>query len=76
MLLQFLAEAIVLSVSGGLAGSVAGIAFSAAIALVFHGVAPVSMMAIAGGLSVCRRRGHFFGYEAAQVAPINALRCK
>jgi macrolide transport system ATP-binding/permease protein len=41
VLLQFLAEAIFLSVSGGLAGIVMGVAFSAAMPLLFRWAAPV-----------------------------------
>ena len=56
VLLQFLAEAVFLSVSGGLAGIVMGVAFSAAISL----AVPLAGAGVAGGrcrrLSV-RRRG-------------------
>ena len=78
VLLQFLAEAIFLSVSGGFAGIVMGIAFSAVISLLFRWAAPVSLMAVAGGFLFSAAVGVFFGYyparKAASLNPIDALR--
>ena len=78
VLLQFLAEAIFLSVSGGVAGIVLGIAVAAAIPLVFGWRTPVSMTAIAGGFAFAAAVGIFFGYyparKAASLDPIDALR--
>jgi macrolide transport system ATP-binding/permease protein len=78
VLLQFLAEAIFLSVSGGVAGIVSGIALSAAIPLVFNWAAPVSPTAIAGGFLFAAAVGVFFGFyparKAASLNPIDALR--
>ncbi len=78
VLLQFLAEAVFLSVSGGIAGIVTGIALSAAIPFVFNWAAPVSLAAVAGGFLFAAAVGVFFGFypahKAASLNPIDALR--
>lgn len=78
VLLQFLAEAVFLSVSGGLAGIIMGVAFSAAISRIFGWPAPVSLAAIAGGFAFAAAVGIFFGFyparKAASLNPIDALR--
>jgi macrolide transport system ATP-binding/permease protein len=78
VLLQFLAEAVFLSVSGGVAGIIMGTAFSMAISLIAGWPAPISLAAIAGGFLFSAAVGIFFGYyparKAASLDPIEALR--
>jgi macrolide transport system ATP-binding/permease protein len=78
VLLQFLAEAVFLSVSGGFAGILMGIAFSAAIPVFLGWPAPLSLTAVFGGFVFAAAVGVFFGYyparKAARLDPIDALR--
>lgn len=78
VLLQFLAEAIFLSVIGGIAGIVMGSGISLIVSQVFKWPAPLSLTAMAGGFLFAAMVGIFFGYypahKAANLDPIEALR--
>ena len=78
VLLQFLAEAVFLSVSGGIAGIAMGIAVSAGVSIVLGWPTPFSLTAIGGGFLFAAAVGVFFGYyparKAARLDPIEALR--
>ena len=78
VLLQFLAEAVFLSVTGGIAGIVLGVAFSEALSRLAGWRAPVSLLAVTGGFLFSAAVGIFFGYyparKAARLDPIEALR--
>jgi macrolide transport system ATP-binding/permease protein len=78
VLLQFLAEAVFLSLSGGIAGIAMGVVLSAGISIIFNWPMPVSLVAIAGGFIFAAAVGIFFGYyparKAAHLDPIEALR--
>jgi len=78
VLLQFLAEAVFLSVAGGIAGIIIGIALSKTISLAAGWPTPISTMAIVGGFLFSAAVGIFFGYyparKAARLDPIEALR--
>jgi macrolide transport system ATP-binding/permease protein len=78
VLLQFLAEAVFLSVTGGLVGIVIGIVTSKIISAVAGWPTQISTAAIIGGFVFSAAVGVFFGYyparKASRLDPIEALR--
>jgi macrolide transport system ATP-binding/permease protein len=78
VLLQFLTEAVFLSLVGGVAGIIFGVVVSEAISLVAGWPTPISPTAILGGFAFSAAVGIFFGYyparKAARLDPIEALR--
>ncbi len=78
VLLQFLAEAVFLSATGGAAGIIVGVAVSKVISLIADWPTSISVTAIVGGFVFSAAVGIFFGYyparKAARLDPIEALR--
>ena len=78
VLLQFLAEAVILSVTGGIAGIVFGVLITQAVAVFAGWPTFISLSAIALGFFFSVAIGIFFGYyparKAARLDPIEALR--
>jgi macrolide transport system ATP-binding/permease protein len=78
VLLQFLVEAVLLSVAGGVAGIVIGVGMSYLISAIAHWPIQISPAAILGGFAFSAAVGIFFGYyparKAANLNPIDALR--
>jgi macrolide transport system ATP-binding/permease protein len=78
VLLQFLAEAVLLSAAGGAAGILVGVAISQIISRVAQWPTLLSPAAILGGFWFSAAVGIFFGYyparKAAHLDPIEALR--
>jgi macrolide transport system ATP-binding/permease protein len=60
VLLQFLAESVILSVTGGIAGIIMGVAFSGMISVIAGWPAPISFAAVAGGFLFSAAVGIFF----------------
>ncbi len=78
VLLQFLVEAVLLSVAGGLVGVVVGVGVSYLISAIAHWPIQISPAAILGGFGFSALVGIFFGFyparKAANLNPIDALR--
>jgi macrolide transport system ATP-binding/permease protein len=78
VLMQFLAEAVLISVTGGVAGIIAGIVISEVIAAFSNWSSPISLTAVTTGFIFSAAVGIFFGFyparKAAQLDPIQALR--
>ena len=75
---QFLIEAILLSVTGGLIGVVIGIGASYSVKLIAHWPIYIQAWSIVMSFAVCTLTGVFFGWypakKAAQLDPIEAIR--
>jgi macrolide transport system ATP-binding/permease protein len=76
VLFQFLAEAVFLSVSGGIAGIVMGTLFSITISLVTGWPAPISLAAIAGVFIFSAAVGIFFGASIRRARPPASIRSR
>ena len=78
ILLQFLVESSLLSILGGVAGIVLGIAASNILSILARWPTIVSPASVAGGFAFAAAVGVFFGWyparKAAQLDPIEALR--
>ncbi|MDP4280819.1 MAG: ABC transporter permease [Bacteroidota bacterium] len=78
ILMQFLIEAVIISITGGVIGVVLGIASSKVVSIILHWPILISEMSILISFLVCGITGIFFGYYPAQKAsrldPIDALK--
>ena len=78
ILMQFLIEAVVLSLVGGLAGVIVGVAGGSAVAVFMKGALVMPWGWVAAGMLVCGGIGVIFGFypawKAARLDPIEALR--
>jgi len=78
ILMQFLMEAVLISVTGGIIGVILGIASSQIVTLTLKWPTIISESSVLLSFCVCAITGIFFGYYPAQKAsrldPIEALR--
>ncbi|MFT4204378.1 MAG: ABC transporter permease [Chitinophagaceae bacterium] len=78
ILYQFLIEAMLISIAGGLIGVVLGLVASYVVSSMLHWNLVISQMSIAISFIVCAFTGVFFGYypalKASRLDPIEALR--
>lgn len=78
IMLQFLIEAVLISIAGGLIGVVLGIVASELVGVIFSWPILISEMSIVISFLVCGATGIFFGYypaqKAARLDPIEALK--
>ena len=78
ILLQFLVEAILISVTGGIIGVAFGIGSTLAVAGIMKWPTIITMQSLAISFTVCAITGIFFGWyparKAASLDPIVALR--
>jgi putative ABC transport system permease protein len=77
ILMQFLTEALIISITGGLIGIILGITASLIIAAIFHWPTAIAQSSVYISFAVCVFTGVFFGFYPAQKAshldPIDAL---
>jgi putative ABC transport system permease protein len=78
IMMQFLIEAILISVTGGLIGIVIGISSTKLVTLLMHWPTAISQSSVLLSFLVCFITGVFFGYypalKASKLDPIEALR--
>lgn len=78
VLLQFLVEAVILALLGGLLGVLSGVGFAEVVTAIIGMPSSIKLWAVAAGLVVAASVGVFFGVyparKAARLDPIVALR--
>jgi putative ABC transport system permease protein len=76
--LQFLAEAVIISLIGGIVGIIVGLAIPLSVRIFFGFDLPISIWSVAIALAAATTVGIFFGTmpatRAAQMDPVEALR--
>ena len=78
ILSQFLIEAVIISVTGGVIGIIVGVVASWLVTMIAHWPVSIQMYSVGLSFVVCTVTGIFFGWYPAQKAsnldPIEALR--